>query len=160
MHGRSLRSRATREATRGHPAAGLLSLASSASPSPEQPPAKPDGANDGSGRAFYPLQHSAVGAPTGNRQRGGDASRRLRRHRRPEVAVRALLLADLAPLPAARSGRSGAATPHQRRTRRQLGQSWRWWRRPTAADAAPAGAVGARAEEATSPTAGTRQRAG
>ncbi|BAF16820.1 Os05g0208500, partial [Oryza sativa Japonica Group] len=61
----SLRSRATREATRSRPAAGLLSLASPTSPPPEQPPAKPDGGKDGGGGAFYPLQHPAVGAPTG-----------------------------------------------------------------------------------------------
>ncbi|KAB8098523.1 hypothetical protein EE612_027798, partial [Oryza sativa] len=70
----SLRSRATREATRSRPAAGLLSLASPTSPPPKQPPAKPDGGKDGGGGAFYPLQHPAVGAPTGNRRRGGDAS--------------------------------------------------------------------------------------
>ena len=93
----SLRSRATREATRSRPAAGLLSLASPTSPPPEQPPAKPGGGKDGGGGAFYPLQHPAVGAPTGNRRRGGDASRRLRRRRRPEAAEPASLLADLAP---------------------------------------------------------------
>uniref|UniRef100_A0A0E0D806 Uncharacterized protein n=1 Tax=Oryza meridionalis TaxID=40149 RepID=A0A0E0D806_9ORYZ len=107
----ALRSRATREATRGHPAAGLLSLASSASPPPEQPPAKPDGGNDGGGLAFYPLQHPAVGAPTGNRRRGGDTSRWLRRHRRPEVA-------------SWRWWRRPTAAEQRR-----LGQSRRGWRR-------------------------------
>ncbi|EAY96942.1 hypothetical protein OsI_18860 [Oryza sativa Indica Group] len=97
LHAVSLRSRATREATRSRPAAGLLSLASPTSPPPEQPPAKPDGGKDGGGGAFYPLQHPAFGAPTGNRRRGGDASRRLRRRRRPEAAEPASLLADLAP---------------------------------------------------------------
>uniref|UniRef100_A0A0E0PIV9 Fe2OG dioxygenase domain-containing protein n=1 Tax=Oryza rufipogon TaxID=4529 RepID=A0A0E0PIV9_ORYRU len=91
------RKSATREATRSRPAAGLLSLASPTSPPPEQPPAKPDGGKDGGGGAFYPLQHPAVGAPMGNRRRGGDALRRLRRRRRPEAAEPASLLADLAP---------------------------------------------------------------